>query len=333
MRLKTTLLFIWSFAFILTTLNGQTISTFENLALSPNSYWNGASQSLGTMFEDGNAAFVNNYDTAYGGFWSSGFAYSNVIDTVTAGMGNMYASMAGVGYNGSSIYAVGQVDAYRQINPKIVLKPAARGKIVAGAYFTNATYSAINMRDGDAYGKKFGGVTGNDPDWFKITIKKWLNGSLAVDSVEFYLADFRSSNNSEDYIVKDWQWADLSSLGNVDSLTFILSSSDVGAYGINTPLFFCIDNFTTVDQGVTITENESIGINIYPNPTSENLNIEMKENTVKNIEIIDLAGRTVYKTNVSNSNSKINISDLSSGMYYIRIQGNNYNINRTFIKR
>ncbi len=233
-------------------LNAQTVSTFENLTLTPNSYWNGSAQTLGTSFESGNASFVNYYDTTYGGYWASGWAYSSVVDSSTAGMGNMYAARTGSGFNGSSNYTVGQVDVYRQVSPKIVLAPAARGKMVSGAYFTNATYTAISMRDGDAYGKKFGGISGNDPDWFKITIKKWFNGSLSNDSVDVYLADFRSSNNSEDYILTQWQWVDLTSLGNVDSLTFNLSSSDVGQFGINTPLFFCMDNFTTADQGVGV---------------------------------------------------------------------------------
>jgi hypothetical protein len=34
------------------------------------------------------------------------------------------------------------------------------------------------MRDGDGFGKKFGGTTGMDPDWFKLTIKGYSGGAL-----------------------------------------------------------------------------------------------------------------------------------------------------------
>jgi hypothetical protein len=59
--------------------------------------------------------------------------------------------------------------------------------------------------------------------------------------VEFYLADFRFENNGEDYIVDTWEYVDLSSLGVVNKLEFSLGSSDVGAWGMNTPAYFVID--------------------------------------------------------------------------------------------
>lgn len=333
MKSKITLLFYLLIAISITKISSQTVSTFENLALTPNSYWNGLIEPLGSSFYSGNATFTNYYDTTYGGYWASGFAYSNVQDTNTSGMGNMYASIAGSGYNGSSNYIVGEVDAFRQVNPKIILNSIAQGKMMDGAFFTNSTYSAISMRDGDLYGKKFGGTTGNDPDWFKLTIKKWLNGSLGNDSVEFYLADFRSSNNSEDYIVKDWRWVDLKTLGNVDSLTFIMTSSDVGTFGINTPLFFCIDHFTTLDQGVNISENQMNKINVYPNPTTEILNINATTIGEKEVEIYDNTGRLIIKSNFISLQLQINVSSLLSGIYHVKIQENAQLTKLTFIKQ
>jgi hypothetical protein len=38
---------------------------------------------------------------------------------------------------------------------------------VTGAYFTNTTYAALSMLSGDSFAKKFGGASGDDPDWFK----------------------------------------------------------------------------------------------------------------------------------------------------------------------
>jgi len=315
------------------TLHAQTVSTFEEIPLVPNSYWNGSSEPLGSSFYSGNASFTNYYDTTYGGYWSSGFAYSNIQDSTTAGMGNMYASMAGSGYNGSSNYIVGEVDAFNHINPKITLNSPATGKIVNGFFVTNATYSAISMRDGDMYGKKFGGATGNDPDWFKLTIRKWNNGALTNDSVDFYLADYRSSNNTEDYIVKDWRWVDISSLGNVDSLQFILSSTDVGTFGINTPLFFCIDNFTTADQGAGIKENVTSQISVYPNPATDILNINISKNEPVTITIIDITGRIVSQQAATGNIISMDLRNLTPGVYQLKVLGNSIHTNQTFIKR
>ncbi len=217
----------------------QTVSTFESLNLSPDSYWNGSDLSGG--FGSGNAYFLNDYDTTF--FAWSGFTYSNMTDSTTPGWGNQYSAVAGSGYNGSANYAV--ADEYG--NAKIILTGDAAGKLVNGFYVTNNSYAYLSMRDGDAFSKKFGGATGADTDWFKLTAKGWLNGTLKNASVDFYLADFRSADSTEDYIVRDWRWVSLQPLGNVDSLQFFLSSSDTGQWGMNTPAYFCLDNFTTAD--------------------------------------------------------------------------------------
>jgi len=127
------------------------------------------------------------------------------------------------------------------------LSGSAVGGVVQGLYLTNSTYAYLSMLEGDGFAKKFGGASGNDPDFFKVTIRKYLNGELGTDSVEFYLADFRFANNSQDYIVNDWTYVDLTPLGNVDYLEFSLASSDIGTFGINTPTYFCVDNVTTSD--------------------------------------------------------------------------------------
>jgi hypothetical protein len=63
---------------------------------------------------------------------------------------------------------------------------------------------------------------------------------MPTGKVEFYLADFR---NGKSLIVKDWTYVDLSSLKLVDRIKCTLTSSDNGDYGMNTPGYFCIDNF------------------------------------------------------------------------------------------
>jgi hypothetical protein len=219
----------------------QSVSDFENLSLSPNSYWDGASNPSGTTFTSGDATFKNYYEAAYGGYWDGGFAYTNIQDSTTSGYTNTYAAKALTGYNGSSNYAIGKNGAI------IHLTGIALGKRPRATYITNSTYAYNSMRDGDSFAKKFGGTSGNDADYLKLTIKKWLGGSTGNDSVEFYLADFRFTDNSKDYIIKDWTVVDLSALGDADSLIFSLSSSDMSPYGMNTPGYFCLDDFNSAD--------------------------------------------------------------------------------------
>ena len=231
-------------ALLITTIgNTQTVSDFENLTLSPNSFWDGSD--LSGSFISGNVNFHNTYNTGWS-IWDSGFAYSNMKDTTTSGYTNLYSARTAIGYSNSANYAVGQNYA------KLHLLGAAAGKQINGFYATNSNYAYFSMKDGDSFAKKFGGVSGNDPDWFKLSITGYFNGAPIFDTVDFFLADFRFSDNAQDYILKDWQWVNLTTLGNVDSLVFLLNSSDTGTYGMNTPPFFCLDNFTTADSPVGI---------------------------------------------------------------------------------
>ncbi|MES2620149.1 MAG: DUF4465 domain-containing protein, partial [Bacteroidota bacterium] len=225
--------------FFATQIFSQTISDFENLPLATDTFWNGVD--LSGAFNSGKAAFVNDYG---GGYWS-GFSYSNKKDSTTIGVGNQYSAITAAGYSGSDYYAIANTYG----DAKIRLTGDASGKTVKGFYLTNATYAYLSMKNGDAFAKKFGGATGTDPDWFRLTVTGLSNGTLKINSVQFYLADFRSPDSTQDYIVRDWHWVDLQPLGNVDSLIFSLESTDTaGGFGMNNPAYFAIDNFTTAEN-------------------------------------------------------------------------------------
>lgn len=301
-------------------INAQTVSDFENLTLNTNSYWDGSDMSgnhnnkqFTSTFISGDANYVNVFDTTYGaayGYWLGGFAYSNMTDSVTSGSANRFSSRAGSGANSSSNYIVSQN------NSTIVLTGAAANNNVNGLYVANSTYAANSMRDGDSFAKQFGGVSGNDPDWFLLTIKGYNSGNLTNDSVNFYLADYRFTNNSQDYIVKDWQWVDLSSLGNIDSVYFMLTSSDTGSFGMNTPGIFCIDNFNDQSVGVAMTINKN-EFKLYPNPASTFINVEIEKN--KEAVIFDVAGKVITRKSLLKGKNRISIDHLKPNIYFVRI--------------
>ncbi len=200
-----------------------------------------------TEFQSNGASFnnaISQFET-----WS-GFALSRETNTTTGGFGAQFSGFAGSGASGSLQYAIGYVDTFGAI-PTITL-PA--GEAPFSLQITNTTYAGISMRDGDQFAKKFGGLTGNDPDYFKLTISGLAaDGSpLAGSVVDFYLADFRFSNNAQDYILNTWANVDLTALpAGTRKLQFTLSSSDNGGFGMNTPAYFAVDNITTVPEPAT----------------------------------------------------------------------------------
>lgn len=310
--MKKSFLFV-AIATISMSLSAQQASTFDNLTLSPNSYWNGSDQSGG--FTSGDAYFPNKYDTSFGGYWASGFAYSNVMDTITAGAGNIYAASTGVDFSGGNYAVV-------QNNAVIRLTGFAKGNPVNGFWLTNGTYANISMRDGDQFAKKFGGTSGNDPDWFKLTVFGYYNGNLVSDSVEFYLADYRFSNNTQDYRVNTWEWVDLTTLGSLDSVSFKLSSSDVGSFGMNTPAFFCIDEFNKQNVGLDEVKKDN-SLNLYPNPAKNQITVINSFEEEAQLVITDMSGKIVYSELLISNVSKINIENVAGGFYLARLSTNN----------
>ena len=292
----------------------ENISTFEESNLPTNNFLNGADGATG--YQSGQAFYPTRYNPDFGGFWAGGWAMSTVRDSITSGFGNLYGAKTNAGVE-SFGYAVGQQGA------KIHLAENAAGKKVNGFYITNTTYAHNSMRDGDDFAKKFGGTDGTELDFFKIDIQKYSNGQLAPQTVEFYLADFRSDDNSEDYIVNDWQWVDLTSLGNVDSLLFTMSSSDVGDNGINTPLFFAIDNLAISEE--ISTSNEDIiltneAIKFYPNPVINEIIIDFEAKKMTgNIQVFDLLGRSLIQQSFGPNQNRVDVSRLAFGTYILQV--------------
>ena len=107
---------------------------------------------------------------------------------------------------------------------------------------SNTTYAALSMLQGDSFAKKFGGDSGNDADFLKLTFIGLNAANQETGRVDFYLADYRFADNSLDYVIGSWTSVNLSSLGTVAALKFELSSSDNGDFGMNTPAYFAIDN-------------------------------------------------------------------------------------------
>ena len=230
---KFSVLFVSLFSlFFVTAANAEI--TFEDLTLAPDSSWNGSDVSGG--FTSGGAAFNNAYDPTWSSW--SGYGYSNRTDTTLTGPAGAFNAIPGSGAQGSANYGVGYVGdpTWGGAIPTITF-PAAQS--VAGFYVTNNNYAYDSMLNGDAFSKKFAAG-----DWFLLTITGKDADGVTVGAVSTYLAQGTD-------ILNTWMWVDLSGLDSlVKSLEFTLTSSDMGAFGMNTPAYFCIDNIIVGQQPI-----------------------------------------------------------------------------------
>lgn len=208
-------------------------------------YYNGSPQAEGFSVEG--VMFNNNFtEESWGAYWE-GFAYSRQtelppIDTSQFLWDYQYVAFPGSGSGGSANYAIvfsGFDAGEGGLIPRIDL-PA--GALPQSIDVTNVAYAALSMRNGDGFGKKFGGESGTDPDWFRMDIQgRNAQGDL-LGTVEFYLADYRGET---DTIVDTWHTLDLTPLALPDltSLTIRFDSSDRSSFGLNKPAYAALDNF------------------------------------------------------------------------------------------
>ncbi len=237
------------------------VADFENLDLEPETYWNGSDKTVpgepiegwrgeGTRylsdFTSGGIVFMNEFAEWQASAWFpdgttswAGWAYSNTTDTETPSFENQFSAYTGGGVNNSENYAVYYGD-FDDPPPTVTGIPAGT---LLGAYLTNTTYAALSMRDGDSFAKKF-----EYDDWFKLMITGLDAGGQETGSVDFYLADYTGSEEADWYIVGDWTWVHLTSLGAATQLQFSFQSSDVGDFGMNTPAYFAMDNLTLIPE-------------------------------------------------------------------------------------
>ena len=233
MRFTTTIFVL--LAFTVGSAAFATVSDFDDNALVPESFYNGADDAGG--FASQGVWYGNSYQPTFGSW--SGFSYSNMSDTTTPGFLNQYSAITGAGFSGQGNYGVGFYDFFTPTIPELTFPSPSSALAIQ---VTNTTYAALSMRDGDSFAKKFGGATGDDPDYLKLIIEGLDAGGNSTGTLDFYLADYRSDDNSMDYIVDQWEQVDLTGLGTVSSIQFTLETTDIGNYGPATPFYFAIDN-------------------------------------------------------------------------------------------
>ena len=300
------------------TITAQTTIDFEDHPLTGAETHDNGSDGVGA-FDFGGSTFDYNY-FMMGGYYF-GFVISNHTDVTTPGLPNQFSAYTGSGADGSSQYAI----FYDFYNGGMNTNSATVR--IDSFELTNTTYAYLSMRDGDAYGKQFGSIYAadgttvdgtNGEDFFKV----WIHGinfdETLSDSVEFYLADYRFADSTMDYIVDDWNTIDLTGFAfDVASVRFTFASSDTNSWGPQTPTYVAIDNVSTQ---TTTGLNTSLAANyeMYPNPVNDVLTIN---GGIGQIKITNTFGQVILEENHT-SISKIDVSELSSGVYFVTLIDN-----------
>ena len=224
----------------------QTVIGFENQTLNADGFWIGEATGNNYSYDDDwggkTTTYTDNvytesgvsfpvtyslYVSSYGtsDFWS-GIAISNRTETSFSSLTltpDQYNNVTGKAHSGKNFAVITTYGEEISLGTPTAVK---------GFWFTNSAYTLNSILNGDNYsGAKFDAT-----DWFKCTIV----GTKADGSKTTLDIDLAKEGN----YVKDWQWADLSVLGEVVSIGFQFSGSRSNDYGVLTPAYICIDDVT-----------------------------------------------------------------------------------------
>ena len=92
--------------------------------------------------------------------------------------------------------------------------------------------------------------------------------------------------------------------------------------------------FTTLSVTLGISENKLLSFEMYPNPVSDVLNIQLPTGTDKaEVGVYDYTGRLVSTKTISSNDSTLDVQNISKGIYIIRVTTNSKIGVQRFIKK
>ena len=176
---------------------------------------------------------------------------------------------------------------------------------------------------------------GNDNNWLKITTEgvqsNWngIGARIEVQSaMGSQMRDIRSGDGFR-YMSSLNAHFGIGTDTEIESVTIYWPSGIV-----DTILNPTINETLFVQEGQTLSikDNNALQLNVYPNPTHQYLYVEGLQNDTKNtsLQIVDVQGKQV--NNVRLNSNRVDVSQLSNGIYFATITINNQSQTLKFVK-
>lgn len=134
----------------------------------------------------------------------------------------------------------------------------------------------------------------------------------------------------------NYEWVNCANPNTVLSTGIAFTPTVTGTYQVKATKSTC--SFTSDCIAVTVSDDASIlhhelsNIQLYPNPTSESINLNGLKAGMT-IEIIDLSGKTILSSIAESETFNANVKHLNSGLYLVKIGNQGANKTLRFVVR
>nr|MBP6759477.1 T9SS type A sorting domain-containing protein [Flavobacterium sp.] len=100
-------------------------------------------------------------------------------------------------------------------------------------------------------------------------------------------------------------------------------------YGYGIP-----DFSLALSNGLSVTAFSKNDFLVYPNPTNDSVSVTLpNEPNVKTIAVFNILGQKVLEKTISTQSPTISLKNLNSGIYFYKIESNNFSKNGKIIKQ
>jgi hypothetical protein len=316
-------------------IQGSTAKVNVDVANTGNStYYGKVRVNLSTL--DGN--WVQNIGIIDVNGLGSGYHYENGLTfqgEITAEPGTYHMELA---YYDNGWYYAG---AYYHSNPVTVVVEAPANN--ADQYENNNTQAqAYKLRPSNwSNHQTTVGTTGssihvgNDIDYYRIELPTGYNYTITAR-----LHDSYNSGNGQTYTVDAMFAYSTDGQNYSDGIDDVMSGSITfhggNIYFVVSPYFsgmtgtYLLEITIRGDGDTGVDEEYAINVNLYPNPMKDVLHLEC--DNIRQYDIYSLDGKLVKSAQLFDNESVINVKNLSSGIYMIRITSEKGVVTRRIVK-
>jgi len=184
---------------------------------------------------------------------------------------------------------------------------------------SNMNGTDILMTDGsstlrDAYSTSNGEPQAEASQDWTLEVNSVVNGTRTIVA-----SRANNTGDSNDYVFN----------ASAGSLTVIWAVGSSTTYA-----YHSTRGATALSVSLGVYENNLLSFEMYPNPVSDVLNIQLPTGTEKaEVGVFDYTGRLVSSKTISSNDTAIDVQQISKGIYMIRLAANNKIGVQRFIKK
>jgi hypothetical protein len=153
-----------------------------------------------------------------------------------------------------------------------------------------------------------GGSNSGQTQTFNFAHDQWFSVSVDID------VDADDVTCTVDGSAMNWVWSTAS--GDPSTQIAALNLYAYAPSGENGLYYIDDVTFQLTDIGIEELDNLA---QVYPNPATNNLTIDLNKNEVCDLEIYSLLGHSIYAEELNNASKTIDCSDWTPGVYFLQI--------------